>query len=100
VIWINFMPQAGREIDKRRPALVLSPYAYNVKAELCVVCPITSRRKGYLFEVNLEDGGVVASDQVKSMSWKVRNAAFIRKAPVAVVAEVRAKLKALLGIAP
>jgi mRNA interferase MazF len=78
---------------------VLSPRAYNSKSELCVVCAMTSRRRGYRFEVDLDDGGVVASDQIRNMSWKHRRAEFIRKAPEAVIADVRAKLRALLGIA-
>jgi mRNA interferase MazF len=98
IVWIDFMPRAGREIDKRRPALVLSPFDYNRKAELCVVCAVTSSRKGYPFEANLDDGGVVLVDQIRSMSWKIRRAAFIRKAPDVIAVDVRAKLKALLGI--
>jgi mRNA interferase MazF len=98
IVWIDFQPQAGREIDKRRPALVLSPRNYNRKAELCVVCALTASRKGYPFEVDLADGGVVLADQIKNLSWKARAAAFKNKAPATVVADVRIKLKALLGI--
>jgi mRNA interferase MazF len=89
------MPQAGREIDKRRPALVLSPRVYNSKAEVCMVCPLTSKAKG--FEVAVPTGAVLA-DQVKSLSWRRRRAGVISKAPPAVTADVRAMLKALLGI--
>lgn len=92
------MPQAGREIDKRRPALVLSPYNYNRKAELCVVCPLTSSVKNYPFEVDLPDHGVVLADQIRSLSWKHRHAEFMREVSPTVTADVRAKLKALLGI--
>jgi mRNA interferase MazF len=97
VIWIDFAPRAGREIDKRRPALVLSPRNYNAKAELCVVGPLTSKRKGYTFEVTI-DGGAVLADQIRTLSWKERRSEYIRKAPAAVIAHVRAMLKALLGI--
>ena len=51
VIWLNFHPRAGHEQDGRRPALVLSPKAYNRKVGLAIVCPITNRSKGYPFEV-------------------------------------------------
>jgi mRNA interferase MazF len=98
VIWIDFQPQAGREIDKRRPALVLSPRSYNAKAELCVVCALTSARKGYPFEVPLDDGGAVLADQIKSLSWRARRAALLRRAPAPVLSDVRARVKALLGI--
>ena len=86
----------------RRPALVLSPRAYNLRSELCVVCPTTNQNKGYPFEVALPTGfdvsGVVLSDQVKSLSWSHRESQFICKAPAQVCAEVRAKIKALIGV--
>jgi mRNA interferase MazF len=99
IIWIDFAPQAGREINKRRPALVLSPRTYNSKAELCVVCPLTSNVKGYPFEVSDGADGVILVDQIRSMAWPERRAEFRSKAPESVITEVRAKLKALLGIA-
>jgi mRNA interferase MazF len=98
VVWIDFDPQAGREISKRRPGLVLSPRIYNVSAELCVVCAMTSKRKGRRFEVVVADDSVVVADQIRTMSWRHRRAEFIHKAAPAVTADVRAKLKALLGI--
>ncbi|WP_425361655.1 type II toxin-antitoxin system PemK/MazF family toxin [Candidatus Tisiphia endosymbiont of Mystacides longicornis] len=51
VVWINFEPQKGREIQKTRPAVVLSPYKYNLKSGLALFLPITSQIKGYPFEV-------------------------------------------------
>jgi mRNA interferase MazF len=102
-IWLDFDPQAGREQRGRRPALVLSPRSYNRASGLCVVCPLTSQRKGYPFEVanasGFAVGGVVLSDHVKSVSWPARRAQFIAKAAGGVVREVRAKLKALLVMA-
>ena len=99
-IWINFNPQAGHEQAGRRPAIVLSPQSYNGKVGLCLLCPITSKVKGYPFEVSipakLEVKGVVLSDQAKSLDWRVRNAEFITDLPEAVVIEVLKKLKSLL----
>lgn len=103
IIGLTFDPQAGREQAGRRPALVLSPASYNGPSRLCVLCPITSQVKGYPFETTLPSGltvvGVVLSDQVKSLSWTDRHAQFICKMPETVVADVRAKIKALLQIA-
>ena len=100
VIWINFDPQAGREQAHHRPALVLSPKAYNLKTSLCVVCPITSQIKGYPFEViipkNKNITGVVLSDQLKSLDWQARNVEFIAKLPDSVIEDVLKKLKNLL----
>ena len=86
----------------RRPALVLSPRSYNQKTGLCVVCPVTNQNKGYPFEVALPEGftvsGVVLSDQIKSLSWSHRESRFICEAPTGVIAEVKAKSKALVQV--
>ena len=78
IVWLNFTPQAGHEQAGHRPALVLSPAAYNGKTGLMLCCPITSQVKGYPFEVRLDAGadaqGVVLSDQVKSLDWQARQA--------------------------
>ena len=102
LIWLSFSPQAGREQSGRRPALVLSPRAYNSRAGLCLVCPITTHVKNYPFEVLLPAGlaiaGVVLSDHIKSADWESRKAEYAGSAPSDVLAEVRAKLRPLLGI--
>lgn len=92
VVWIDFRPQTGREQAGRRPALVLSPARYNRLVGLAVVCPITSRVKGYPFEVSLPAGlpvsGVVMADQIKSQDWRARNAAYICRVPTAFTDDV------------
>lgn len=99
-VWISLNPQAGHEQAGRRPAAVISPAAYNQKVGLALLCPITSRIKGYPFEAlippGLKVGGAVLSDQVKCLDWKTRNATFICKLPVSVVGEVLNKLNTLL----
>jgi len=101
LIWLTFDPQAGREQAGRRPALVLSPAAYNEKTSLALVCPISSRVKGYPFEVSLPEGlpisGVVLSDHLKSLDWTQRRADFVARAPGDVISEVLARLAPLLG---
>ncbi len=100
IVWIAFNPQAGHEQAGRRPALVLSPAAYNGKVGLAILCPITSQIKGYPFEVKipngLEVGGAILSDQVKSLDWKARKAEFCCKLPPAPFNEVVQKLNALI----
>ncbi len=99
-IWLNFNPQAGHEQAGRRPALVLSPRAYNQKVRLAILCPITNQVKGYPFEVqilpDLPVSGVVLADQVKSMDWQIRQATFICSLPERIVAQVLGKLHTLL----
>ena len=102
LIWLSFSPQAGHEQAGRRPALVLSPIAYNRRVGLALLCPITNQRKGYPFEVLLPDGlpvtGVILSDQVRSLDWRSRNAVFETTLPAHVTQEVLLKLATLLTL--
>lgn len=101
IVWLEFDPQMGHEQAGHRPALVLSPAAYNVKKGLMVCCPLSTKVKGYPFEVLTKvDGqeGVALSDQVKSLDWRVRKAKKKGTVPEEVLQDVRAKIKALLGI--
>lgn len=102
LVWLTFDPQAGHEQRGRRPALILSPRAYNSKARLAIACPITSHVKGHPFEVPLPAGrkiaGVVLADHVKNLDWQARRAVFEAKAPADIVTDVRERLRVLLGL--
>ena len=100
IVWLSFDPQAGHEQAGHRPALVLSPRAYNQARGMMIACPMTSRIKGYPFEVvlNRAPPSAVLVDQVKSLDWRARQAVFKGRAPQAALAEARAKLKSLLGL--
>ncbi len=101
VVWLEFNPQAGHEQAGKRPAVVISPKPYNEKVGLALVCPITSRAKGYPFEVPLPAGmavsGVVLADQIKSLDWQARRSQFVCKAPAEVVADVIMKILVLVS---
>jgi mRNA interferase MazF len=101
VVRIAFNPQAGHEQAGRRPAVVLSPIAYNRKVGLALLCPITSQVKGYPFEVVVPSGlqvsGVVLADQVKSLDWQARGAEFICALPSATVSEILQRIGVLLA---
>jgi mRNA interferase MazF len=104
-VWVSLDPRAGHEQVGRRPAVILSPSSYNRKAGLALMCPITNQAKGYPFEVVVPEGlavtGVILADQVKSLDWRVRNAAIIGQVSEATLSEVLEKLRTLLpGIAP
>jgi mRNA interferase MazF len=99
IVWLELNPQVGHEQAGRRPALVVSPKDYNAKVGLALICPITSKIKGYPFEVILPPGsisGAVLSDQIRSLDWRERNAKRICVAPPEVVAEVLAKVVLLI----
>jgi len=99
-VWISLNPQAGHEQAGRRPAVVLSPAAYNRRVGLALLCPITNQVKGYPFEVPLPPGhgigGVILADQVKNLDWRARNADIIARLPASVLADVLGKLLTLL----
>ena len=99
VVWISFNPQAGREQAGHRPAVVLSPAAYNVRTGLMLCCPMTAQIKGYPFEVLLasQSNNVVLADHVKSLDWRARRAKRKGRISEAELAEVRGKLRALIG---
>lgn len=101
VVWMNSHPQAGHEQSGRRPAVVLSPASYNGRVGLALLCPVTSRVKGYPFEVQLPAGlpiaGAVLADQMKSLDWRARNAEIVGSLPTAVTEEVLRKARTLLA---
>jgi mRNA interferase MazF len=101
-VWIALNPQAGHEQAGRRPAVILSPRAYNSKTGLAILCPVTSQVKGYPFEVLLPEGlpvsGAILSDQAKNLDWRARNAEVICSLPDAITNEVLEKLGTLLTI--
>lgn len=100
IVWLNFTPQAGHEQRGKRPALILSPKMYNEKTSLCICLPITSRVKGYPFEVALPKGleiqGVVLSDQIKNLDFTVREIDFICRVDDAVLTRVQKNILALV----
>ena len=99
-VWLTFDPQAGHEQSGRRPAVVLSPRAYNGRSGLALLCPVTSQIKGYPFEVILPEGlpvgGAILADQVRSLDWRARRSTRICSLPADTMDEVLGKLEPLL----
>ena len=102
IVWLDFQQAIANEQAGRRPALVLSPLAFNELTGRCIACPITRRDREWSFHVAIPDidgvSGVVQADQLRSASWAQRGSRFISKAPTSVLDEVRARLKPLLGL--
>jgi len=100
VVWITLNPQSGHEQAGRRPAVVLSPGAYNAKVGLAILCPISNQVKGYPFEVQIPAGlivsGVILADQVKSLDWRATQAEWMCALPKETVVEVLRKVEVLL----
>ena len=99
IVWVSFDPQTGREQAGHRPAVVLSPAAYNGKTSLMVCCPMTSQIKNYPFEVVIAGASpsAVLADQLKSLDWRKRRAKHKGTISATELAEVRSKIRALIG---
>ena len=99
IVWLEFNPQKGHEQKGRRPGIVLSKKEYNQKSSLAIICPITSKIKGYPFEVKVNSTiqGVILSDQIRSIDWKSRNAAFIEKTSEEILKEILENIDLLLN---
>lgn len=98
VIWLHFSPQAGHEQAGHRPAVVLSPASYN-RIGLLLCCPVTTKLKGYPFEVRLAGSkpSAALADQVKSVDWRARQARMKGRVSDQELVEIRGKARALIG---
>ncbi len=101
IIRLELNPTVGNEQAGYRPVLVISPVAYNRISNLILVCPITSKRKGWPFEVELptemQTYRVVLVDQLRSVDCRVRRGKFVEEAPSELIEQVLGKLNTLLG---
>ena len=97
---LTFDPQSGHEQRGRRPALAVSNDLFNQRTGLALVCPITNTDRKVPFHLKVpshcELTGFVMVDQVKSVDFQTRQAAFIARAPAALLAEVLAVLDAIV----
>ena len=98
IVWVSFDPAKGHEQKGRRPAIVLTDKSYNTIG-LFVVCPITSRSKGYITEVQIvieDKKGVVLTDHIQSFDWTKRGLSFICRSDYKIFNEVLQKISGLL----
>src|SRR3989339_1417318 len=75
IVWIDFSPTKGHEQAGLRPAVVISPTKYNSFSGLVLVCPVTSKRKDYFFEVQIEglkEKSFILADQIRTFDIKER----------------------------
>jgi mRNA interferase MazF len=101
IVKLDFDPTLGREQAGYRPALILTERQFNQATRLTLACPITSKVKGFNLEVILPDGlittGVILTFQVKTIDWHERQVKYVESLSVETMAEVTAKLQALIG---
>jgi len=100
IVWFNFSPHVGHEQAEMRPALVVSPISYNLRSGMMLACPITSKVKGYPFEVRIQANkidGVILADQVKNVDWRERKAEFGGVADIEAISKTQALVENLVS---
>lgn len=104
IVWLDFTPQVGHEQAGRRPAFVISTREFSERSRIGIFCPITSRPKGFPFEVALPPSGsitgVILVDHIKSLDWQARHARFVTTAKPRTLTDVFGKLSALIFPSP
>jgi len=102
IVWTDFDPSLGRERAGRRPALVVSPQAFQAVSGLAFVCPITSKVRPFGTSVVLPAGlavaGEVLTSHMRSVDTLARPIRVAGRVPDSLLADVRAKLAALIGL--
>lgn len=100
IVWLDFNPVLGHEQGGRRPALVLSPSSYDGKTGLMICCPMTTKKKGYPFEVVLSENpdSVVLSDQITTVDWTQRHCDFKGRITTNQLADVRDNISLLISL--
>ena len=103
IVWAVLDPVLGTEQAGRRPVLSLSDRTYHEGSTRAVVCPITKTDRDWPFDVEVPPGlktvGFVLVDQIRTLHRASRYKEHIEAAPNVLVAEVRDRLRALLGLA-
>ncbi len=99
--WINFDPQTGREQAKDRPALVITVSDFNAATGLLMACPVTRTERPWRIRIALTGtatAGFVMIEQLKSLDWQARGAAFIERVPLVLFAEVTSRIATMLAL--
>ena len=68
VVIVNLDPTVGKEIQKTRPCLIISPHEMNY--DNVIIAPMTSTNKDYPTRIKLKDNSYVVLDQIRTISIK------------------------------
>lgn len=76
IVEVDFDPTRGHEPQKRRPALVVSSYDFNISNSMTIVCPISSREQPFFLHEPLPPDccaiGSVIMEQVRALDLDAR----------------------------
>ena len=99
VVWLSLNPAKGHEQSGRRPVIVLTKKEYNRATGCFLMCPLTTRKKGYMTEVLCEINNktaVILSDQIRCVDFTLRKAEYITNVSTEILSEVKAKIHTLI----
>lgn len=92
IVLLDFDPSAGKEIQKRRPAVIVSNDTYNEFCTTRMVCPITHTDRPFPLHVALNDKtktqGVVKCEQVKALDVPIRHIQILESMPDELMEEI------------
>lgn len=101
IVYIDFNPQSGHEIQKRRPALVVSNDAFNRLTGMAMFCPITSTHRNHPLHIELDartqTHGDILCEQLKSLDYSARNCAFKETISEDIFSKVIEILESIIG---
>ncbi|TDQ42911.1 type II toxin-antitoxin system PemK/MazF family toxin [Aureibacillus halotolerans] len=101
IIKVHFSPQKGFEQSGWRPAMVLSPLAYNQLSNFVLLCPISNTENQWFYFVdipnnkNVKTTGKIITDQIKSFDLSARRFQHVETLPDEVIIDVLSKVTTL-----
>jgi mRNA interferase ChpB len=104
IVYLEFDPASGREMNGPHFGLVISSKLFNSQG-LAMICPISqgaaaaSRTHGTvvtLMGMGLDTQGAIHCHQLKALDWRERKAKFKEVVSKALIDEVSARLEAIL----
>jgi mRNA interferase MazF len=82
--------------------VILSSRYFNFRTSVAYACPISSKVKGYQFQVELPAGlpvhGAVLCEHMRSLDWKARKTRYLGRMPDEVLLQVRGVVRTIAGI--
>ena len=99
--WMNLSPTKGDDQRGERPCYILSPERYN-RIGLCLICPITTKAKGYSGEVILNEQtkveGVILTDHIRNVDWEQRAVLFVCSVSDEIMKDVYIRAQVLIAL--
>lgn len=94
IVIADFSSARGAEINKRRPAVIVSNDAFNITSDMRMLCPITRTERQYSVKLpeGLKVSGYVLTQQMKSCDLSARDAEIIGHLDAETLGEIKTSL--------